>query len=120
MKIAVSASGPELSSPVDARFGRAPWFIIMDVESGVWEAAENKQNLQAAQGAGVQSAECVANRGVEAVLTGHCGPKAFRALSAAGMKVHTGVTGSVSDAVARFKAGELGAAEQADVEGHWA
>ena len=74
MKIAISASSPELSSPVDARFGRAAWFIIADVESGAWEAVENKQNLQATQGAGIQSAECVANRGVAAVLTGHCGP----------------------------------------------
>jgi len=120
MKIAISSSGPEMSSVVDARFGRAPWFIIVDTESGEWEALENKQNMQAAQGAGIQSAECVSRHGVQALLTGHCGPKAFRALNAAGVKVYTGVQGAVSEAVERFKAGEFTAAGNADVGGHWA
>ena len=119
MKIAVSASGQEMSSPVDMRFGRAPWFIIVDTESEEWRAIENKQNMQAAQGAGIQSAECVAGQEVEAVLTGHCGPRAFGVLNAAGVKMYIGVEGTVSEAVERFKKGELTLADGADVNGHW-
>jgi len=119
MRIAISASGPKMDSPVDARFGRAPWFILADTESGSWEAVENKQNMQAAQGAGVQSAECVVRHGAEAALTGHCGPKAFRALQAAEVQVYVNVEGTVNEAVERFKAGELAATEGADVDGHW-
>ena len=119
MKIAISASGPELSSPVDVRFGRAPWFIIADTDSGEWRAVENKQNMQAAQGAGIQSAECVAREGVEAVLTGHCGPRAYHTLKVADIELVVGVQGIVSEAIERFKKGELESARSADVEGHW-
>lgn len=120
MKIAISCSGQDVASAVDARFGRAPFFIIADTESGEWTALENAQNMQAPQGAGIQSAEHVVNAGAEAVLTGHCGPKAFRVLSAAGVKICVGVSGTAADAIARFKKGELTATDAADVEGHWA
>ena len=120
MKVAVSAQGPLLSSVVDGRFGRAAWFIIADTETGAFQAVKNDQNLMAAQGAGIQSAQLVVNHGAQAVLTGHCGPKAFRVLKAAGVRIHVGVNGAVSDALEKFKAGSLEEAAEADVEGHWA
>lgn len=120
MKVAVSAQGPLLSSPVDGRFGRAACFIILDTESGEFEAVKNEQNLAAAQGAGIQSAQLVVNHGAQAVLTGHCGPKAFRVLKAAGIRICVGVDGAVSDALEKFKSGSLEEASEADVEGHWA
>lgn len=120
MKVAISASGSDMSSRVDARFGRAPWFVIADTESGAWKAVENSQNVQAAQGAGIQSAERVVGEGVDATLTGHCGPNAFRALLAAGVKVFVEVEGSVEEALDALKGGTLKAAEDPDVEGHWA
>ena len=120
MKVAVSAAGPDLSNAVDPRFGRASWFVIVDTDTGVHEAVENTQNLEAIQGAGIQSAECVARKDAKAVLTGHCGPKAFRALSAAAINVYVGVDGTVGDAVERFKAGAFASTEGADVAAHWA
>jgi predicted Fe-Mo cluster-binding NifX family protein len=119
MKVAVSAQGGELSSLVDARFGRAPWFIIADTESEDFLAVENTQNLNAPQGAGIQAAQTVANQDVKAVLTGHCGPKAFRVLTQAGIKLYVGVEGKVSDALEQLKAGTLQESVGADVEGHW-
>jgi predicted Fe-Mo cluster-binding NifX family protein len=80
---------------------------------------DNAQNLNAPQGAGIQAAATVSRLGATVLITGHCGPKAFQALTAAGIKIYTGATGSVSDAVAQFKAGTLKAADTADVEGHW-
>jgi predicted Fe-Mo cluster-binding NifX family protein len=120
MKIAITSSGESLESRVDPRFGRAAKFIVLDTESGEIQATDNIQNLNAAQGAGIQAAEAVFRLGVESVVTGHCGPKAFQALTAAGIKVYTGAQGTVEEAIEAFKAGNLSAAESADVEGHWA
>jgi predicted Fe-Mo cluster-binding NifX family protein len=120
MIIAVSASGISLDAQVDARFGRAPHFIVVDSETGAFEAHENTQNLNAAQGAGIQSAETVCRLGAQVVITGHCGPKAFRVLNAAAIKVVVGEEGSVQSALEAFRAGKLTPSEAPDVEGHWA
>ena len=119
MKVAVSSQGTDLASAVDPRFGRAPYFVIVDTDSDQVEAVDNEQNLNAPQGAGIQSAQCVINQGVEAVVTGHCGPNAFRTLSAAGIALYLGVDGTVGEAVEKLKEGTLQAADAADVEGHW-
>jgi predicted Fe-Mo cluster-binding NifX family protein len=119
MKIAVTSSGRTMESPVDPRFGRAAFFIVVDTDTGAFEAHDNAQNLNAAQGAGIQSAETVSRLGAAAVVTGHCGPKAFRTLQAAGVKVVVGAAGTVAEAAEAFKKGELKPADAADVEGHW-
>jgi len=119
MKVAVSSDGPTLESAFDQRFGRAPWFLVVETDTGSLRAVRNEQNLQASQGAGVQSGQLVVGLGIEAVVTGHCGPKAFRVLKAAGVRVYVGADGTVADAVEKFKAGSLTEAAQADVEGHW-
>lgn len=119
MKVAVTSRGRTLSDEVDPRFGRAQMFLIVDTETGNFEVVDNKQNLEAAQGAGIQAARIVSEHCAEVVITGHCGPNAFRTLSAAGIKVVIGADGTVKDAVEKFKSGELKPAEGADVEGHW-
>jgi predicted Fe-Mo cluster-binding NifX family protein len=119
MKIAISSQGPTLEAAVDPRFGRARYFIVTDPETGIFEAVDNTANLNAVQGAGIQAAQRVADLGVEAVVTGHVGPKAFRTLWVANIAVYTGAHGSVADAVASFKSGKLPVAAGADVEGHW-
>lgn len=120
MTIVVSASGKTLDAQVDPRFGRAAFFIAVDSESGAFQAHENSQNLNAAQGAGIQAAETVSRLGAEVVITGHCGPKAFRVLNAAGIKVVVGAKGTVLSALEAFRAGKLTPSDSADVEGHWA
>jgi predicted Fe-Mo cluster-binding NifX family protein len=119
MKIAVTSQGEEMNSGVDPRFGRASCFIVVDTETGEHDVVDNAQNLNATQGAGVQAAQTIAKLNVEAVVTGHCGPKAFRVLDAAGIKVYLGVEGTVQDALEMFKAGEFSAADSHNVEGHW-
>ena len=119
MKVAVTAQGRELSSPVDPRFGRAQCFIVVDTETGEFSAADNSQNLNAAQGAGIQAGKHVVDLGVQALITGHVGPKAFATLEAGGVAVYSGATGTVADAVEQFKAGKLRQSATADVEGHW-
>jgi len=120
VKLAITSSGRTLTDPVDPRFGRAAFFIVVDTETGVSEAHANEQSLNAAQGAGIQAAETVSRLGATAVLTGHCGPKAFRALQAAEIQVVIGAEGSCEQALDQFKKGVLKPAGKPDVEGHWA
>jgi len=119
MKLAITAISKELSSNVDQRFGRAKYFIVVDIETGEWIAHDNAQNLNAAQGAGIQAAETVARLGAQAVITGNAGPKAFRTLNAAAIKVYLCPNGTVEEALHRFKGGELKEASAANVGGHW-
>jgi predicted Fe-Mo cluster-binding NifX family protein len=118
MKVIVTTTGETLDAPVDPRFGRAARFILVVDESQGFRVIENSQNLNAAQGAGLQAAEVVSRAGADCVLTGHCGPKAFKALSAAGIRIYTGVGGTVAEALERLRSGELKRAESADMEGH--
>lgn len=120
MKIAVTATGPELDAQVDPRFGRARWFVVVDTDGGDPEVVDNSTGVNAGSGAGVQAAESVSKLGAKHVLTGHCGPNAFRALSAAGVTVVSGVEGTVREAVEKFKSGGYEAASGADVDGHHA
>lgn len=108
-----------MDSAVDPRFGRAKNLILYDMDTAAFEVVGNEQNLQAAQGAGIQAAQSVANTGAEAVITGHCGPKAFRTLTAADIAVYCDAQGTVAEAVEAYKNGKLVRADQADVEGHW-
>jgi predicted Fe-Mo cluster-binding NifX family protein len=103
MKVAITSQGNQLSSEVDPRFGRCAWFILGDTDDGSWEAVDNTSSQQAAHGAGIQSAQTVARHGAQAVLTGHCGPKAFGALTAGGIKIVEGATGTVADALEKYK-----------------
>ena len=120
MKIAITSQGPDPDSRVDQRFGRAKYFMVADTETGEFEPHDNSQNLNAAQGAGIQAARNVASLGVEAVVTGNVGPKAYASLQAGNVKVYIGAAGSVSDALEQFNAGRLQCANEANVEGHWA
>ena len=119
MKIAITAQGNDLSSDIDLRFGRAKWLIVVDVETGDFKAHDNEVNLNAAQGAGIQTGRNVAELDVEAVITGNVGPNAFKTLNAAGVKVFLAEKQSARQAVDSYKAGELKEVDQANVEGHW-
>jgi predicted Fe-Mo cluster-binding NifX family protein len=119
VRIGFSTSGETLESPLDLRFGRAPKFLVYDLDSGTYEVVDNRQNVDAAQGAGIQSSETVARLGVKSIVTGHCGPKAFRVLQAAGIKVYTSDAPTVAAALVLYRSGKLIETKAADVEGHW-
>jgi len=112
MKIAISSQGEKLDSPIDPRFGRARYLIFYDTDNDSWEALDNQQNMQAAHGAGVQTAQSVANRKVEMVISGNFGPKAGQILGAAGIKTATWADGTVNEAVEKVKNNQLGAPAQ--------
>lgn len=119
MKVAITTSGSDLNAPLDGRFGRAPKFLIYDMDNKTFEVADNNHNLNAAQGAGIQSAQNIAHLNVKTLITGHCGPNAFRALQAADIKIYNTAASTVSEALDQYLAGTLSEASAADVEGHW-
>jgi predicted Fe-Mo cluster-binding NifX family protein len=118
MKIAVSATGPSLDAEVDPRFGRCAYFLFVETADWSFEAVANA-NVTLGGGAGVQSGQLVAEKGVEYLLTGNCGPNAYRTLEAAGIKVVTGCSGTVRQAVEGLQSGAWTAIQQPNVDSHF-
>ena len=119
MKIAITSTGKNLSDPMDQRFGRAAYFLMVDPDSMDFEVVENAQNLNRPQGAGIQAGKTIVDNHVDALITGNCGPKAFDVLNQAGVKILTGASGTISDAINSFRNGELESSNGPNVEGHW-
>jgi predicted Fe-Mo cluster-binding NifX family protein len=119
MKLAVTSQSAGMDGLVDPRFGRARYFIVVDTETGESSTVDNAVNLNATQGAGIQAGRNIVELGVDALITGHVGPKAFSALQAGHVAIYTGASGTVAEAIEQYKAGKLRAAQSADVEGHW-
>jgi predicted Fe-Mo cluster-binding NifX family protein len=119
MKLVITSEGESPQSSVDPRFGRAKFFVVMDTETQEVTAIQNTVNLNATQGAGIQAGKTIVELGIKSLITGHVGPKAFATLQAGNVEVYTGATGTVADAVAQLKNGQLKKVSSADVEGHW-
>ncbi len=119
MRIAVSSQGADLASKVDPRFGRAPYFLVFDTGDESFEVVGNEQNVNAEQGAGIQAAVNVSREKVDMVVSGNFGPKAFRALEAAGIKIALWADGTVSEAIELARNDKLEICDKPNVEGHW-
>lgn len=118
MKIALSANAPGLDADVDPRFGRCQYFAVGDPDTMEFEFIENA-SMMAGGGAGISSAQTIVDKGVSAVLTGNCGPNAYQVLSAAGIQVITGVSGTVRQTAEDFKSGKFSATSQPNVKAHF-
>ena len=118
MKVIITAMENNLESPIDPRFGRCKFFLTVDTESLEFEATENENN-RAMGGAGIQAAQTVANKEVDAVITGSVGPNAFQTLSAAGLKVYTGAHGTIKEIIEQFKQGNLKETSSSTVGSHF-
>ncbi|MBU4053909.1 MAG: DUF134 domain-containing protein [Proteobacteria bacterium] len=117
-KIAVTSDGPTLDDLVDPRFGRAAGFIVVDPETLEFSYVENGAAQARSRGAGIQAAETLANTGAGAVLTGYVGPKAFAALSAAGIKIAQNLENmTVREAVGQYNKGQVSWAEPSEAKG---
>lgn len=118
MKVAVSAEKRDLDAPINPRFGRCPFFIIVDTDDMSLEAFDN-ESIALSGGAGIQAAQFLASKGAEAIITGNIGPNAVSSLSAAGIMVVTGQTGTVRQAIDNYKKGKLKGSNDATVEDHY-
>jgi predicted Fe-Mo cluster-binding NifX family protein len=119
MKIAITSKGTDLDSQVDPRFGRAAYLIIVDSDTNDFEVIDNGSNMNAMKGAGIQAASNIVNSGAEVLLTGFCGPNAFKALNAGKVAVSNDASGTVREAVKAYLDGNLPHSDSANVEGHW-
>lgn len=108
IKIAISSTGNEPDSNVDPRFGRCPFYVIVDIEDKEIKDQKTIDNPATTQGggAGISAAQLVANEKAEAVITGNMGPNAFSVLDQAGIKIYIG-TGPVKEAIQQFIEGTL-------------
>jgi len=114
MKVCITSEGNRTDARVDPRFGRCRFFVFIDTETSEFEAVENP-NIESMGGAGIQSAQLVAVQKAKAVVTGNVGPNAFQTLQAAGIKVFTGASGTVKEALEKYKRGEFKAADNPSV-----
>ncbi len=114
MKIAVSSTGKDLDSQIDPRFGRCAYFVIVDSDDMSFEVFDN-ENMALGGGAGIQSAQFVASKGADVVITGNCGPNAMKTLNAAGVKVIVGQEGKVREVIEEFRKGKLKASSEPNV-----
>ena len=117
MKLAITTQGPDANSPVDLRFGRARHFRIVDTGTGQQTTVDNGASVNAVQGAGTQAGQTLARLGVQAVLTGHVGPKAMNVLQAANIQAFMVNGGTVEQAVQDFMANRLRLQNGADTQG---
>lgn len=109
MKLVISAAdNTGLNAPFDPRFGRAGYFALIETDSDAVESFANDA-VNASGGAGTQSAQFISEKGAKAVISGHFGPKAERALAAAGIEMLLAPAGehTVADLLAAYKAGQL-------------
>ncbi len=118
MKVCVTAGAPGLDAPMDPRFGRCPFFVVVDLDS-MSENSVSNSNVMATSGAGIQAAQEVARQGATALITGNIGPNAMQTLSAANIDVYLHQSGgSVRDVVEKFKRGELTKIAAPSVQAH--
>ena len=118
MKIAVSASQPNMDAEIDQRFGRCSYFLVVDPETLEYETIDNN-SASSASGAGISTAQMIVNKGVTTVLTGNCGPNAYKVLADAGIKIITGVEGKIAKAIEEYRNGGYLATEKPSVGEHF-
>ncbi len=108
MKIAISSTGPDIEADIDMRFGRCPYFLVVEVDGGEIKNTDSFENTGAQQmgGAGISAAQFVADKGAKAIITGNVGPRAFQVFSQFGIEVYT-ASGKIKDAVEKFSKNEL-------------
>lgn len=117
MKIAVTSTGPTLNDSLDPRFGRCVCFVIVETNDMSFEAFDN-ESIALGRGAGIQSAQFLASKNIDAVITGNCGPKALQTLSAAKIKIFSGQSGTVREVVERYIKGDIKSAGTSNVSDH--
>ncbi|MEW6244667.1 MAG: NifB/NifX family molybdenum-iron cluster-binding protein [Bacillota bacterium] len=118
MKLAVCARAEGPDAPVDDRFGRCPYFVITDLESGEVKSLLN-DGVGASGGAGPQAASLLSENGVDAVVVGNIGPNAVRVLEASGIRVYSGLKDTVKETVEKYKKGELTSVSNPSVPSHF-
>ncbi|OYT56876.1 MAG: hypothetical protein B6U68_02635 [Candidatus Aenigmarchaeota archaeon ex4484_14] len=111
MRIAISSMAQGLDSQMSPVFGRCPYFVFVDVDMETKEIKNEKSVVNSATmqagGAGIMSAQLIANEKAEAVISGATGPRAFGVLQQLGIKIFQGVPKTVRENISLFIEGKL-------------
>lgn len=118
MNICITSYGKTVDSEIDPRFGRCSYFFIVNTVTMDFEVIEN-ENYNASGGAGIQAGQLLSEKNIDALLTGNVGPNAYQTLTASGIKVYTGVSGTVKDAIEKFKNNGFKESDKASVDSHF-
>ncbi len=119
MILAITSTGRDLKSGMDQRFGRTKFIIFYDTDDSSFECHDNNLNLNAPQGAGIQTAQNVVDKDANIVITGNLGPKAFKVLNMANIKAFSSKDSTVVDAIKSYIDNKLTELTNPNVEGHW-
>lgn len=106
MKIAIASEGQTLESPAAERFGRCPFFLIVEEEGTLLEAVSNDAT-KASHGAGGMAVQTIAAHGVSALIAPRLGPNATMALKASGIRAFESSGQTCKEALEDFKKGSL-------------
>jgi predicted Fe-Mo cluster-binding NifX family protein len=118
MRIAITSQGDNPEAAMDSRFGRCAYFILVDSETGETEILPNPA-IDAAGGAGPLAAQTIADRGVQAVITGNVGPNAIQTLKAAKITIYQSASGTIKENLAKYKNGQLQKLSNSSVPDHF-
>ncbi len=102
MRILLTTRGENLAADIDPHFGLAKNFILVDTDTMRFEVISANQNLLLSEDGGVQGAKDIIPFRPDVVLTGNCGPKAFRVLQSAGVRVIMGAQGKIKDVIRAY------------------
>lgn len=106
MRIGISSTGKTLESSLDQRFGRAAYFILIDIDTMGFEVIDNGASVSAG-GAGITAAQAIVDKGVGAVITGNVGPNAMNVFKAAGIDIFRGYPIAVKENIEKYQKGLL-------------
>jgi predicted Fe-Mo cluster-binding NifX family protein len=108
IKVAISAKKDGLDGEVSDVFGRSPYFIVAEIAGGKIEKTEIIENKSMDQmgGAGISTAQLMAEKDVKAVITGNVGPRASDVLKQFDITVYYG-EGIIKDVLHQFIEGKL-------------
>ena len=115
-RLAFSSAGEAMDSPMDPRFGRCSYFIVIEPDGGVRAVRNTGQAL--GNGAGIQAAQQILDLGVDTVITGDVGPNAYKVLAAGNVRMFVGASGTVSAALEAFRRGDLRQTASSTSPGH--
>jgi len=109
MKLALTATGEGLESDLSPVFGRCPYFVVVELADGDVTSTQTVQNQAINQGggAGISAAQTIGNQGVDAIITGNVGPRAFGVLNQLGIAVYAGRQSSLSENIEAFEQDKL-------------
>ncbi|WP_048601828.1 NifB/NifX family molybdenum-iron cluster-binding protein [Rubeoparvulum massiliense] len=106
MRVAISVTSQELDPQLDERFGRCPFFQIIDEETKQASWIPN-QGIESNGGAGIAAAQQILNEKIDVLITGKLGPHAWDLLSKSGIQLFEASTASVSTILATYHQGRL-------------